>query len=118
LFNYNRHSIAGSGPADSYYVARYNVEMGESLSHMFDMHGGKDRKDGTNIAGKYIEMYNNTFLAPTNPYTMRGVPTDYQKFYHNIVINPRTSYNFSQFKAENVEIYDNIFGIEKKTVVK
>ena len=118
LFNYNRHSIAGSGPADSYYTARYNVEMGESLSHMFDMHGGRDRGDGTNIAGKYVDMYNNTFLSPMNPYYMRGVPVEYQNFYHNIVLNPKRNYNYSFFTGENVKIYDNIFGIEKQTVVK
>ena len=118
LFNYNRHSIAGSGPADSYYTARYNVEMGESLSHMFDMHGGRDRGDGTNIAGKYVDMYNDTFLSPMNPYYMRGVPVEYQNFYHNIVLNPKRNYNYSFFTGENVKIYDNIFGIEKQTVVK
>jgi len=118
MFNWNRHSIAGSGPADSYYIARYNVDMGDSLDHVYDMHGGRDRGDGTNIAGKYIEMYNNTFLADNMPYHVRGVPVEYQKFYHNVVINPKTNYNFGSLTGKNIEIYDNIFGIEKKTVLK
>ncbi|HBE12750.1 MAG TPA: hypothetical protein DCY74_01130, partial [Clostridiales bacterium] len=38
MFNYNRHSIAASGWKDSGYVANYNIEMGESIGHYFDMH--------------------------------------------------------------------------------
>lgn len=74
LFNWNRHSIAGTGRPGSGYVARHNVELGESLSHCFDMHGGRDRKDGTDIAGTRIEIYNNTFRAPQTPVVIRGVP--------------------------------------------
>jgi len=74
LFNWNRHSIAGTGrPGDS-YIARHNVELGVSLSHCFDMHGGRDRKDGTDIAGTSIEIYNNTFRAAQTPVVIRGVP--------------------------------------------
>ena len=51
LFDWNRHSIAGTGRPGCGYVARHNVELGTSLSHCFDMHGGRDRKDGTDIAG-------------------------------------------------------------------
>ncbi|HCG35451.1 MAG TPA: hypothetical protein DER23_03805, partial [Clostridiales bacterium] len=65
LFNYNRHSIAGSGVPNSGYVAHNNVEFGESLSTYFDMHGGYDRNKNYDeeIAGEYVEIYNNTFLG-------------------------------------------------------
>ena len=56
LFNHNRHSIAGNGRPGSGYEARHNVEIGTSLSHCFDMHGGRDRKDGTDIAGSWIKV--------------------------------------------------------------
>jgi len=118
LFNFNRHSIAGSGRSNQYYVARYNVDMGDSLSHVFDMHGGADRGDGTNIAGKYIEMYNNTFLSDSNPYHRRGVPVEYQIFYHNVVKNEKGYYNFSRLVGEKMTLYDNVFGIETKKVLK
>ncbi|MBE6551465.1 MAG: hypothetical protein E7665_04945 [Ruminococcaceae bacterium] len=118
LFNYNRHSIAGSGYGDSYYTARYNVDMGESLDHVYDMHGGADRKDGTNIAGKYVEMYNNTFLTASRPFHIRGVPVEYYTFCHNILLNPVNQYNYGVLTGEKMKIYDNIFGIEKQTVVK
>jgi len=118
LFNYNRHSIAATGAPTTGYIARFNVEMGSSLGHCFDIHGGSDRKDGTNIAGTYCEMYNNTFLADTNPYTLRGVPEDYQEFYHNVCVNEYNRYNTSRLIGTNVSIYDNIFGIANKTLRK
>ena len=35
-------------------MARHNIELGVSLSHCFDMHGGRDREDGTDIAGALV----------------------------------------------------------------
>ncbi len=114
LFNYNRHSIASTGAPPTAYVARYNVEMGESLQHCFDMHGGGDfgRTDGTNIAGVYCEMYNNTFLCDANPYLLRGVPLEYQFFRNNVLINNITDYNWSRLNGENVEIKDNVYNLK------
>ena len=83
LFNWNRHSIAGSGRSGCGYVARHNVELGVSLSHCFDMHGGRDRKDGTDIAGTSIEIYNNTFRAPMTPVVIRGAPEEKCEIHHN-----------------------------------
>ena len=83
LFNWNRHSIAGTGRPGGSYVARHNVELGASLSHCFDMHGGRDRKDGTNIAGTSIEIYNNTFGAQQTPVKIRGVPQEKCQVHHN-----------------------------------
>ena len=74
LFNFNRHSIAGTGAPGTSYEAAHNVELGESLSHCFDMHGGRDRKDGTEIAGAWIWIHHNTFRAPQTPIVIRGIP--------------------------------------------
>lgn len=75
-FDWNRHSIAGTGRPGCSYVARHNVELGTSLSHCFDMHGGSDRKDGTDIAGTRILIHNNTFLAPQRAVVIRGIPKE------------------------------------------
>jgi len=83
LFDWNRHSIAGTGRPGNSYTARHNVELGVSLSHCFDMHGGRDRKDGTDIAGTSIEIYNNTFRAPQTPVVVRGVPEEECTVHHN-----------------------------------
>lgn len=82
-FNENRHSLAGTGRPGCGYIARNNVELGISLSHNFDMHGGRDRKDNTNIAGTTMEMYNNTFLGPQRAVVIRGVPQDKCDVHHN-----------------------------------
>ena len=71
-FDFNRHSIAGTGRSGSGYVARHNVELGDSLSHCFDMHGGSDRKDGTETAGDSMEVTRNTFRAPQAAFVLRG----------------------------------------------
>jgi hypothetical protein len=82
-FNENRHSLAGTGRPGCGYIARNNVELGISLSHNFDMHGGRDRKDNTTIAGTTMEMYNNTFLGPQRAVVIRGVPQDKCDVHHN-----------------------------------
>ncbi|MBE6551467.1 MAG: hypothetical protein E7665_04955 [Ruminococcaceae bacterium] len=114
LFNFNRHSIASTGKPPTAYIARFNVEMGESLQHCFDMHGGGDygRTDGTNIAGEYCEMYNNTFLCDANPYLLRGVPLEYQFFRNNVLLNKVTDYNWSRLNGKNVEIKDNVYDLK------
>ena len=83
LFNWNRHSIAGTGKTGCSYIARNNVELGNSLSHVFDMHGGVDRKDKTNIAGSNIEIYNNTFYSKKVLINIRGNPEKDLSIYQN-----------------------------------
>src|SRR5690606_26572369 len=65
IFDYNRHAIAGSGVPGSGYSAEFNIALRNSSDqgHIFDMHGGKDRKDGTNIAGKNVSIRNNVFYV-------------------------------------------------------
>jgi len=76
LFDWNRHSIAGTGRPGSGYEALHNVERGTSLSHCFDMHGGRDRKDGTNVAGTWMKVTRNTFLCPQLAVKVRGEPEE------------------------------------------
>src|SRR5690606_13612736 len=68
IFDYNRHAIAGSGVPGSGYSAEFNIALQNSSDqgHIFDMHGGKDRKDGTNIAGKSVSIKNNLFYLKSN----------------------------------------------------
>lgn len=84
LFDANRHSIAGTGAPGNSYEARNNVELGVSLSHNFDMHGGRDRADGTDIAGDRISIHHNTFLGTdVRAVVIRGVPRDGVAVDHN-----------------------------------
>ena len=77
VFDYNRHSIAGTGKPGNAYEARHNVEIGHAISHYFDLHGGSDRNDGTNIAGDWLRIHHNSFLgAPQRAVVIRGVPIE------------------------------------------
>lgn len=109
LFDSNRHSLAGTGSPGCGYVARHNVELGTSLSHCFDMHGGRDRKDGTNIAGTTIEIYNNTFMSKERAVGIRGVPEDQCKVYHNW-FTEHTSAKTAVIAEAQTTVYDNLYG--------
>ena len=113
VFNSNRHSIAGTGRPDCGYVARHNVELGVSLSHCFDMHGGRDRKDGTNVAGTTIEISNNTFRAPQTPVVIRGAPQEKCQVHHNWFPKHRTARAAVRAEAKTT-VKDNAYGAKPK----
>jgi len=108
-FNWNRHSIAGTGRPGNSYIARHNIELGVSLSHCFDMHGGRDRKDGTDIAGTSIEIYNNTFRAKQTPVVIRGVPEEQCDIHHNWFAEHRASEQAVRASART-QVHDNAYG--------
>ncbi len=112
-FDSNRHSIAGTGRPGNSYVARHNVELGTSLSHCFDMHGGRDRKDGTDIAGTSIEIYNNTFRAKQTPVVIRGVPEEQCTVHHNWFMKHRTP-DKAVRASKRTTISDNAYGLKPK----
>jgi hypothetical protein len=113
LFDWNRHSIAGTGRPGCMYLARNNVELGVSLSHCFDMHGGRDREDGTDIAGTSIEIHNNTFRAPQTPVVIRGVPQDKCDVHHNWF--PKHADPGKAVRAAaRTNVFDNAYGPEPK----
>ncbi|MGO4292728.1 right-handed parallel beta-helix repeat-containing protein [Chitinophaga sp. RAB17] len=80
IFDYNRHAVAGTGVAGTGYRASYNLVLPNSipLEQVFDMHGGSDRKDGTNLAGDSVNIDNNTiYLRDTSAspaIVIRGAP--------------------------------------------
>ncbi len=116
-FDFNRHSIAGTGRPGCGYEARHNVELGTSLSHCFDMHGGRDRKDGTDIAGTTILIHHNTFRAPTTPVVIRGVPQDKCDVYRNWF--PRHDKPERAVRAsEKTHVHDNAYGADQPQVIE
>ena len=114
LFNWNRHSIAGTGRPGCSYVARHNIEQGVSLSHCFDMHGGRDRKDSTDIAGTSIEIYNNTFWAPKCSVKIRGVPQEKCEIHHNWFPNHASAAQAVRSSAKTT-VQNNAYGEDPKT---
>lgn len=95
-FQANKHHIAGDGIPGSGYEARHNVVLPEiekhlrpgtrrsyGQEHIFDMHGGEDRGDGTDIAGDFIKIHHNTVLSHYLPVAVRGVPRELADIHHN-----------------------------------
>jgi hypothetical protein len=113
IFNENRHSIAGTGSPGCSYIARHNIQLGISLSHCFDMHGGRDRKDGTTIAGTSIEIYNNTFSAPTRAVVIRGVPQEKCEI-HNNWIQKHSDDKQAVQAEERTKAFNNVYGDKPK----
>lgn len=125
VFDYNRHDIAGTGIAGSGYEATNNVFLENTYSHSVDMHGGKDRKDNTNIAGTLIKVHNNTFkrIGNSRAILIRGIPQEGAYLFNNTIeiINDKNvstlisdnknlsiSKYIQQINAKgNLEVYDN-----------
>lgn len=105
LFNYNRHSIAGTGRSGCGYEACHNVELEHSLSHCFDMHGGRDRQDGTNVAGTHLHIHHNTFGCEELAIKVRGVPEETSEIHHNWFFHATSEE--AVVVEEQVEIYQN-----------
>lgn len=116
LFDFNRHSIAGTGRPGCTYEARHNVELGTSLSHCFDMHGGRDRKDGTDIAGTKILIHHNTFRAPQTPIVIRGVPQDECRVAHNWFVMHKTPGEAVR-AHEKTNLENNAYGADPPKVI-
>ena len=109
LFNYNRHSIAGTGRPGSGYEARHNIELGKSLSHCFDMHGGRDRQDDTDVAGDWVKVHHNTFRARRTAVVIRGLPQEEVGVYHNWFCDARRGYAVRS--PGRTKIYANAYGL-------
>jgi len=112
LFDHYRHAIAGTGRSPSSYEARYNICGPNAISHVFDMHGGADRKDGTHIAGDRILIHHNTFQSKRQDFVIRGVPTESCELHHNwFATKSKPSQAVRQINAEGkVKVFRNAYG--------
>jgi hypothetical protein len=111
LFDWCRHHIAGTGRPGTGYEARYNLVLENANSHSFDMHGGRDRKDGTDIAGDSIKIHHNTFKATrVRAIVIRGRPRQSVEIHHNWFLHPDHQKAIAQTNATgNMNIGQNQF---------
>jgi hypothetical protein len=73
-FDFNRHSIAGSGFSGQSYEAHQNWFGQNHNDTPLDMHGGKDRGDGTDVAGTSVYIHDNEILDSGCPiFIHRGI---------------------------------------------
>ena len=63
LMNYNWDSIAGTGETNTCYDAYYNLQLNNSYSHAFDMHGTNLKPGEPEFqGGVFIKCYSNSFF--------------------------------------------------------
>jgi hypothetical protein len=114
LFDWCRHHIASSGMPGSGYEARYNVCGENANGHLFDMHGGRDRGDETQIAGDWMNIHHNTFTSDKRSVGIRGAPSQGARIHHNWFYNsdPKNAVRASG----NTRVNRNMFGSERKLI--
>lgn len=112
-FDYNRHSIAGTGKPKVGYEARYNFVGPNRNGHAFDMHGENEASgNGSKYAGDLIDIHHNTFLGTSaKAVLIRGVPKiggyiEYNCFAHSSAGGAYAQSNFTG----NIFASNNEFG--------
>jgi hypothetical protein len=95
IFDYTRHAICSDGYPNSGYEASYNVHLGHSSDHVFDVHGNSYL--GNIVAGTLFRVHHNTVhvgypgeLRQPWSVAVRGIPQ--QQFYITFNDFPHTNY--------------------------
>ena len=115
LFDWCRHHIASSGTPGSGYEARYNICLDHANGHLFDMHGGQDRGDATEISGDWMDIHHNTFIAQdVRSVVIRGAPCRDARIHHNRCLSPHPE-NVVR-AGGNTRAYRNLLGPEGQLV--
>ena len=110
-FDYCRHHVAAGGRPGCSYEAAWNLIMPNCTSTCLDMHGGRDRGDGTDIAGDWMDIHHNTFQGPQREVGIRGTPSQGAEIHHNWFTNPPDK---AVYSVGNTRVYRNVYGPEKK----
>ena len=111
VFDHNRHHIAGYGCPGEAYEAAWNLCRENATSHHFDMHGGRDRGDDTDIAGDWLHIHHNTFLDAEHCHvTIRGIPSQGAEVHHNGFARPVEE---SVRATANARVFGNAYGPDK-----
>ncbi len=110
IFDYCRHHIASSGSPGSGYEAAWNLVLEHATSHHFDMHGGRDRGDSTDIAGDWMHVHHNTFRGTHRHVAIRGVPSDGAEVHHNWFAAPADN---AVSSGGNTRVYRNVHGPDR-----
>ncbi len=116
LFDWCRHHIAGTGRPGTSYEARYNLVLENANSHNFDMHGGANRGDGTDIAGTRIWIHHNTFRAVSVAAVLiAGRPQEMTEVHNNWFLHTTPDAATRQIGATgNLRHYKNEYSLDRK----
>jgi hypothetical protein len=110
-FDHCRHAIASSGASGCGYEAAWNLVGPTETSHSFDMHGGRDRGDGTDIAGDWMHVHHNTFLGTRRAVGIRGVPSQGALIHSNWFV--QNTPQEAVYSTANTRVYNNAHGEDK-----
>jgi FG-GAP-like repeat len=115
VFDHNRHDIASDGRPGAHYTATYNLVLAGAVQHSFDVHGGEDRGDCTNIAGSAFVIHHNTFLQSHKPAVrMRGIPMTGAWIYKNETRDDEIGDAFNQINSHGkFTVDDNLTSINR-----
>lgn len=119
LFDYCRHAVAATGAPGTCYEARNNIILEHGILSSFDMHGGRDRGDGTNIAGDWIKVHHNTCRGKWKDANyvpavgIRGVPTQGGEIHHNWFLNAVPEKSLFKEPGDTVRVYRNQYGPDR-----
>lgn len=111
-FDYNRHSVAGSGAIGQSYEAHHNLVLEHANGHVFDMHGISESSGydpavhgPEDVAGTNMRIYENTVL-PTDQYALvvRGRPTEGAWLHDNCLARSSTNAALQRFYTGNFYI--------------
>ncbi len=117
LFDWCRHHVASSGLPGSGYEARYNICLEHANGHLFDMHGGQDRGDATEISGDWMDVHHNTFIAQhVRSVVIRGAPCQDAGIHHNRCLSPVPE-NVVR-AGGNTRAFRNVLGSDGRLVAK
>jgi len=109
-FDYCRHHIASSGAPGCSYEAAWNLVGEHAIGHHFDMHGGRDRGDGTDIAGDWMHIHHNTFLGTPRNVVVRGIISQGCDVHNNwFALPPEKAVS----SGGNTRVFDNVYGPDK-----
>ncbi len=109
-FDWCRHHIAASGRPGCAYEAAYNLILPNANGHYFDMHGGRDRGDGTNVAGDWLHVHHNTFQGSQRAVVIRGVPAQGADIHHNWFAKPPSK---TVISGGNTRVHRNVVGPDR-----
>ena len=116
-FDYCRHAIAGRGDPGCSYEAAYNLVLPNGTQADFDMHGGADRGDGTDIAGDWMDIHHNTFMNERKyAVYIRGVPSQRATVHHNWFVKPSAEAVCTYYVRNRpgaLRMYRNVCGPKK-----
>ncbi len=109
-FDYCRHHVASTGSPGTGYEAAWNLIMENAIGSHFDMHGGRDRGDETDIAGDWMHIHHNTFLSTLTNVGIRGTPSDGADIHNNWFPQPLDK---ALRSTGNTRAFNNVYGPDK-----